>query len=116
MFDPMLSTNYPEKLQYPIRIETPLQGVLASSQHHISADPFECPPFAWSERETHMPLNFVIYNACPTCGSIIRRAVIDLHPTNPDAAIHSLKCADCGYEKNKVLSLRSAAPSAELTA
>jgi hypothetical protein len=63
-----------------------------------------------------MPLNFVIYNACPTCGSIIRRAVIDLHPTDRDAAIHSLKCADCGYEKFKIISLRSAAPPPELTA
>jgi C4-type Zn-finger protein len=53
-----------------------------------------------------MPLNFVVDNICPTCGSTIRSAVIDLHPTDRDAAIHSLKCADCGYEKTKVLSLR----------
>jgi len=54
-------------------------------------------------------MNFVVDNTCPTCGSIIRHAVIDLHPTDRDAAIHSLKCADCGYEKTKVLSLRPAA-------
>jgi C4-type Zn-finger protein len=53
-----------------------------------------------------MPLNFVVDNICPTCGSTIRSAVIDLHPTDRDAAIHLLKCADCGYEKTKVLSLR----------
>jgi hypothetical protein len=38
------------------------------------------------------------------------------HPTDRDAAIHSLKCSDCGYEKTKVLSLRPAAPPPELTA
>jgi C4-type Zn-finger protein len=63
-----------------------------------------------------MPLNFVVYDICPTCGSTIRRAVIDLHPTDRDAAIRSLKCADCGYEKTTVLSLRPAAPPAELIA
>jgi C4-type Zn-finger protein len=59
-----------------------------------------------------MPLNFAVDNICPTCGSTIRSAVIDLHPTDRDAAIHSVKCADCGYEKTKVLSLRPAAPQA----
>ncbi len=54
-------------------------------------------------------MNFVVDNICPTCGSNIRHAVIDLHPTDRDAAIHSLKCADCGYEKTSVLSLRPAA-------
>lgn len=54
-------------------------------------------------------MNFVVDNTCPTCGSTIRHAVIDLHPTDRDAAIHSLKCADCGYEKTRVLSLRPAA-------
>jgi C4-type Zn-finger protein len=63
-----------------------------------------------------MPLNFVVDNICPTCGSTIRSAVIDLHPTDRDAAIHSLRCADCGYEKTKVLSLRPGAPPPELTA
>jgi hypothetical protein len=63
-----------------------------------------------------MPLNFVVDNICPTCGSTIRSAVIDLHPTDRDAAIHSLRCADCGYEKTKVLSLRPAAPPPEPTA
>jgi C4-type Zn-finger protein len=63
-----------------------------------------------------MPLIFVVDNTCPACGSTIRHAVIDLHPTNRDAATHSLKCADCGYEKTKVLSLRPGAPPPELTA
>ncbi len=58
---------------------------------------------------TDMPLNFVVDNTCPICGSTIRHAVIDFHPTNRDAATHSLKCADCGYEKTKVLSLRPTA-------
>jgi C4-type Zn-finger protein len=61
-----------------------------------------------------MPLNFDVNDTCPKCGSTIRRAVIYLHPTDRDAAIHSLKCADCGYEKTKLLSLRPAAPPAEL--
>jgi C4-type Zn-finger protein len=56
-----------------------------------------------------MPLNFGIDIICPTCGGTIRRAVIDRHPTERHAAIHSLKCADCGYEKTTVLSLRAAA-------
>jgi C4-type Zn-finger protein len=60
-----------------------------------------------------MPLTFVIDNTCPTCGSTTRHAVIDLHPTDRDAAIHSLKCTDCGYEKTKVLSLRPAAAPPE---
>ena len=47
---------------------------------------------------------------CPKCGKPIRRAVIDRHPTDRDAAIHSLRCADCGYQKTTVLSLRPAAP------
>jgi C4-type Zn-finger protein len=63
-----------------------------------------------------MPLNFVVDSICPTCGSTIRSAVIDLHPTDRDAAIHSLRCTDCGYEKTKVLSLRPGAPPPELTA
>jgi C4-type Zn-finger protein len=63
-----------------------------------------------------MPLNFVINNTCPTCGSTIRHAVIDLHPTDRDAAIHSLKCADCAYKKTRVLSLRPDVPPPELTA
>jgi hypothetical protein len=54
-------------------------------------------------------MNFVIDSTCPTCGSTIRHAVIDLHSTDRDAAIHSLKCANCGYEKTRVLSLRPAA-------
>jgi uncharacterized Zn finger protein len=62
-----------------------------------------------------MPLNFVVDNTCPRCGSTIRHAVIDLHPTNRDAATQLLKCADCGSEKTKVLSLRPAAPPPELT-
>ena len=62
-------------------------------------------------------MNFVEDNTCPTCGSTIRHAVIDLHPTDRDAAIHSLKCVDCGYEKTKILSLRrAAAPPPQLTA
>jgi C4-type Zn-finger protein len=61
-------------------------------------------------------MNFVVNDTCPTCGGTIRHAVIDLHPTDRDAAIHSLKCADCGYEKTKVLSLRRGAPPAELRA
>jgi predicted RNA-binding Zn-ribbon protein involved in translation (DUF1610 family) len=56
-----------------------------------------------------MPLNFVIDEICPTCGGTIRRAVIDRDPTDRDAAIHFLRCADCGYEKTTVLSLRAAA-------
>jgi C4-type Zn-finger protein len=63
-----------------------------------------------------MPLNFVINNICPTCGGTIRRAVIDRHPTDRDAAIHSLKCAGCGYKKTTVLSLRPADPPPELAA
>jgi C4-type Zn-finger protein len=63
-----------------------------------------------------MPLTFHVDDACPTCGKTIRRAVIDLHPTDRDAAIHSLKCADCGYEKFTILSLRPGAPPPELTA
>jgi C4-type Zn-finger protein len=63
-----------------------------------------------------MPLNFVVDIICPTCGDIIRRAVIDVHPTERHAAIHSLKCAGCGYKKTTVLSLRPAAPRPELTA
>jgi C4-type Zn-finger protein len=63
-----------------------------------------------------MPLNFDVNDTCPKCGSTIRLAVIYLHPTDRDAAIHSLKCADCGYEKTKLLSLRPAAPPPELTA
>jgi hypothetical protein len=59
-----------------------------------------------------MPLNFVV----DTCGGTIRRAVIDVHPTERHAAIHSLKCADCGYKKTTVLSLRPADPPPELTA
>ena len=54
-----------------------------------------------------MPLNFDVNDTCPRCGSTIRLAVIYLHPTDRDAAIHSLKCADCGYEKTKLLSLRA---------
>ena len=61
-------------------------------------------------------MNFAIDNICPTCGSPIRNAVIDLHPTVRDAAVHSLKCTGCGYEKTKVLSLRPGAPPAELRA
>jgi C4-type Zn-finger protein len=61
-------------------------------------------------------MNFDIDNTCPTCGSAIRSAVIDLHPTDRDAAIHSLRCTDCGYEKSKVLSLRRGAPPTELRA
>jgi C4-type Zn-finger protein len=57
-------------------------------------------------------MNFAIDNTCPTCGSPIRHAVIDLHPTVRGAAIHSLKCTDCGYEKTKVLSLRPGAHAA----
>jgi predicted RNA-binding Zn-ribbon protein involved in translation (DUF1610 family) len=63
-----------------------------------------------------MPLTLHVDNACPRCGKTIRRAVIDLHPTDRDAAIHSLKCADCGYEKSTILSLRPGAPPPELTA
>ena len=61
-------------------------------------------------------MNFAIDNTCPTCGSPIRHAVIDLHPTDRDAAIHSLKCGDCGYKQTKVLSLRPDVPPPELTA
>jgi C4-type Zn-finger protein len=57
-----------------------------------------------------MPLNFVVDDICPKCGKPIRHAVIDLHPTQSEAAIHSLKCAGCGYEKTRVLSLRPTAP------
>jgi C4-type Zn-finger protein len=63
-----------------------------------------------------MTLNFVVDNTCPTCGSTIRSAVIDLHPTDRDAAIHSLKCTNCGYEKSTILSLRPTAPPPEMTA
>jgi hypothetical protein len=63
-----------------------------------------------------MPLNLDVNDTCLKCGSTIRRAVIYLHPTDRDAAIHSLKCEDCGYEKTKLLSLRPAAPPPELTA
>jgi len=57
-----------------------------------------------------MRLTYIVYDLCPTCGSTIRRAAIDRHPTDRHAAIRSLKCTDCGYEKNTVLSLRPAVP------
>ena len=63
-----------------------------------------------------MPLNFDVNDTCLKCGSTIRRAVIYLHPTDRNAAIHSLKCADCGYERTKLLSLRPSAPPPKLTA
>jgi C4-type Zn-finger protein len=63
-----------------------------------------------------MSLNFVVDHNCLKCGKPITLAVIDLHPTDRDVAIHSLKCAGCGYEKTRVLSLRPAAPPPELTA
>jgi predicted RNA-binding Zn-ribbon protein involved in translation (DUF1610 family) len=67
------------------------------------------PSVRHERKGTHMPLNFAIDDTCPTCGSTIRYAFIDRHPTNRDAAIHSLKCTDCGYKKTRVLSLRPTA-------
>jgi hypothetical protein len=35
----------------PSSVETPAQSVPCVLTTPTSADPFECPPFAWSERE-----------------------------------------------------------------
>ena len=97
-------------------IETPSQGVRAFSRHHNLCGPFRGSSVRLDRKGIHMPLNFVVDYTCPRCGSTIRHAVIDIHPTDRDAAIHSLKCADCGYEKTRVLLLRPTAAPPELTA
>lgn len=66
-----------------------------------------------------MSLTFVIDDDCPKCRKPIRFAVVDLHPTRTDAAIHTLTCAYCGHAKTTVLPLRrtgiiEASPSLEM--
>ena len=61
-------------------------------------------------------MTLFVDDRCPRCGKSIRLAVIELHPTRTDAAIHSLTCADCGHVKTKVLSLRPGDPPPELAA
>jgi hypothetical protein len=53
-----------------------------------------------------MPLTFAVDEICPKCRKAVKLAVIDLHPTNPDLAVHNFECIDCGPVRAKIISLK----------
>jgi hypothetical protein len=63
-----------------------------------------------------MPFTLYVDDSCPKCRKPTMRAVVELHPTNPDLALQNFECADCGPVRTKILSLKPGAPRPELTA
>jgi hypothetical protein len=64
-------------------------------------------------KELTMSLIFHFNDPCPKCGKPIMHAVIDLHPTKRDFAVHRLECGQCGRLKTQLLSLTPPKPSPE---
>jgi ssDNA-binding Zn-finger/Zn-ribbon topoisomerase 1 len=52
-------------------------------------------------------MTFTLYvgDNCPKCRKPTMQAVVQLHPTNPDLALQSFECAECGPVKTKIISL-----------
>jgi hypothetical protein len=63
-----------------------------------------------------MPFNLYIDNICPKCQQPVMLTIIELHPTQPDLAIHNFQCTDCGLVKGKIVSLKPGKPSPGLAA
>jgi ssDNA-binding Zn-finger/Zn-ribbon topoisomerase 1 len=63
-----------------------------------------------------MSLIFHLNDPCPKCRKPTMQAVIELHPSRNDLAIHNFYCADCGPVKTKVISLTPAAQPSEVAA
>jgi hypothetical protein len=58
-----------------------------------------------------MVLQFVIHEDCPKCRKPITLAVIESHPDLEQAAVHTLRCGFCGFEKTKTFSIRPEPPN-----
>jgi hypothetical protein len=63
-----------------------------------------------------MSLGFHLNDACPKCGKPLLQAVIELHPTRSDRALHDFTCANCGPIKTKIISLKPGEAPLEVTA
>jgi hypothetical protein len=63
-----------------------------------------------------MPLTFFVDEICPKCRKPIKIAVIELHPSRPDLAVHNFECADCGPVRAKLISLKPPKQSASAAA
>jgi hypothetical protein len=63
-----------------------------------------------------MSLTLFVDDTCPKCRKPVRLAVIELHPSRPDLAIHNFQCVDCGPVKAKVYSIKPTARAPELAA
>ena len=57
-----------------------------------------------------MSVTFYSKDPCPKCSKPIMHAVIELHPSCRDIALHKLQCADCGPIKTTLLSLKPVKP------
>jgi hypothetical protein len=61
---------------------------------------------------------FALYidDTCPKCRKSVRLADIEPHPTRCDLSLHNFECADCGFVRTKIISLKPSAPLRELGA
>jgi C4-type Zn-finger protein len=63
-----------------------------------------------------MPFTVFCTETCPKCHKPITQADIEPHPTRSDLALQNFECADCGFVKTKIYSLKSDKPPSELAA
>jgi uncharacterized Zn finger protein len=52
-------------------------------------------------------MQFQVSETCPRCGKPVSLAIVELHPTRTDIALHSFECTDCGPVRTRAVSLRA---------
>jgi len=53
-------------------------------------------------------MQFQTDETCPKCRKRVMAVDIDLHPTDPDLAVRTSYCADCGPVSSSSMSIRPA--------
>jgi len=73
-------------------------------------------PCSPSAKGAHMAFSLYVDDTCPKCHKPTMRAVVELHPSNPDLALQNFECAACGPVKTKIVSLKPPARPSEAAA
>jgi hypothetical protein len=93
--------------------ETPSQSVEAP--HKLSGTRLSCPQFVLETRRAKgHPMQFQVSETCPRCGKPVSLAIVELHPTRTDLALHSFECIECGSVRTRAVPLRADKPPPEL--
>jgi rRNA maturation protein Nop10 len=59
-------------------------------------------------------MQFQVRETCPRCGKLVSLAIVELHPTRTDLALHSFECSECGPVRTRAVPLRGEKSPPEL--